>query len=276
MLERLQKIISRAGLASRRTAEDMIVQGRVRVDGRVVTELGAKADPEKNKIQVDGRWIRPDRPRRYVLLNKPRGYVTTKSDPGARPTVMELLPKSLQSLYPVGRLDMGTTGLLLLTDDGEFAQHVAHPRFGIEKTYLVTVRGCPTEKTLSRARVGVRVEGQKLRVKSAELLSTRLRSPSKPRSKKRPHQAAEEMRVEAPIREALKAKKKQKSVLRVVLIEGKNREVRRLFKALGHPVLELHRSKVAFLTDRELGLGAYRPLTPYEVRRFRREARAAT
>lgn len=276
MLERLQKIISRAGLASRRTAEDMIVQGRVRVDGRVVTELGAKADPEKNKIQVDGRWIRPDRPRRYVLLNKPRGYVTTKSDPGARPTVMELLPKSLQSLYPVGRLDMGTTGLLLLTDDGEFAQHVAHPRFGIEKAYLVTVRGYPTGKTLSRARLGVQVEGQKLRVKSAELISTRTRSSSKPRSAKRPRQAAGETRMESPKLEAPKEKKKEKSVLRVVLIEGKNREVRRLFKALGHPVLELHRSRVAFLTDKELGLGAYRPLTPYEVRRFRREARAAT
>ena len=275
MLERLQKIIARSGLASRRTAEEMIVQGRVRVDGRVVKELGAKADPEKNEIRVDGRRIKPDRPRRYVLLNKPSGYVTTKSDPGARPTVMELMPKSLQSLYPVGRLDMGTTGLLLLTDDGEFAQLVAHPRFGVEKTYLATVRGFPTEKTLSHAQTGVRVEGQKLRVKSAELLSTRPRSVGRPKSTSRPRRASGEASVNSSTRDTSKEKKKEKSILRIVLLEGKNREVRRLFRALGHPVLELHRSKVAFLTDKELGLGAYRPLTPHEIRRLRTEAGTA-
>ncbi len=276
MLERLQKIIARSGLASRRTAEEMIVQGRVRVDGRVVKELGAKANPEENEIRVDGRRIRPGRPRRYVVLNKPRGYVTTKSDPGSRPTVMELLPNSLQSLYPVGRLDMSTTGLLLLTDDGNFAQHVAHPSFGVEKTYLVTVRGLPTERTLARAKRGVRVEGQTLRVKSAELLSTRTRPVVRTKStSSRPRRDAGESAVGSPSRALPKKKKKEKSSLRVVLMEGKNREVRRLFRALGHPVLELHRSKVAFLTDKGLDPGAYRALSPQEVRRFEMESGAA-
>ena len=275
MLERLQKIIARSGLASRRTAEEMIAQGRVRVDGRVVKELGAKANPEENEIRVDGRRIRPGRPRRYVVLNKPRGYVTTKSDPGSRPTVMELLPHSLQSLYPVGRLDMSTTGLLLLTDDGNFAQHVAHPSFGVEKTYLVTVRGFPTERTLARAKRGVRVEGQTLRVKSAELLSTRTRPVARTKPTSRPRRDAGETPVGSSSRALPKEKKKEKSTLRVVLLEGKNREVRRLFRALGHPVLELHRSKVAFLTDKGLDPGAYRPLSPQEVRRFEMESGTA-
>ena len=275
MLERLQKIIARSGLASRRAAEEMILQGRVRVDGRVIKELGAKANPDKNEIRVDGRRIRPSRPRRYVVLNKPRGYVTTKSDPGARPTVMELLPNSLQSLYPVGRLDMSTTGLLILTDDGNFAQRVAHPRFGVEKTYLVTVRGFPTEKTLSRAQRGVRVEGQTLRVKSAELLSTRTRPMVRTKSISRSRRDPGETPSGSSTRALPKKNKKEKSSLRVVLLEGKNREVRRLFRALGHPVLELHRSKVAFLTDRGLDLGSYRPLSPHEVRRFERESGTA-
>ena len=275
MLERLQKIIARSGLASRRTAEEMIAQGRVQVDGRVVKELGVKANPEKNEIRVDGRRIRPGRPRRYVVLNKPRGYVTTKSDPGARPTVMELLPNSLQSLYPVGRLDMSTTGLLLLTDDGDFAQHVAHPSFGVEKTYLVTVRGFPTEKTLGRARRGVRVEGQTLRVKSAELLSTLARPVVKTQSTSPTRRRRGEAPMGLSARAQPKKKKKETSSLRVVLLEGKNREVRRIFRALGHPVLELHRSKVAFLTDKGLDLGAYRPLRPHEVLRFEKEAGAA-
>ena len=275
MLERLQKIIARSGLASRRTAEEMIAQGRVRVDGRVVKELGAKANPEENEIRVDGRRIKPGRPRRYVVLNKPRGYVTTKSDPGSRPTVMELLPHSLQSLYPVGRLDMSTTGLLLLTDDGNFAQHVAHPSFGVEKTYLVTVWGFPTERTLARAKRGVRVEGQTLRVKSAELLSTRTRPVARTKPTSRPRRDAGETPVGSSSRALPKEKKKEKSTLRVVLLEGKNREVRRLFRALGHPVLELHRSKVAFLTDKGLDPGAYRPLSPQEVRRFEMESGTA-
>ncbi len=249
MKERLQKIISRAGIASRRTAEKMILEGLVSVDGKVMTELGTKADPETSDIRVDGRRIRIGRKRRYLVLNKPRGFVTTRSDPGARPTVMELLPHSLRSLFPVGRLDMGTTGLLLFTDDGEFAQTIAHPSFEVEKTYMLTVRGIPSEGTLEKARKGMKVEGQKLSVKTVELL----RAPRKREPRKKAASA------EPP---------KEKARLRIVLVEGKNREVRRLFQALGHPVLELHRSKIGSLSDRGLPSGAYRSLTPMEIRRF--------
>jgi pseudouridine synthase len=237
--ERLQKIIARAGIASRRAAERMIVEGRVQVDGRVVKELGAKADPSRSDVRVDGRRIRLGGRRRYIVLNKPRGYVTTRSDPGGRPTVMELLPHSLRTLYPVGRLDMSSTGLLLMTDDGDFAQHVGHPRFGVEKTYLVTVRGTPTDRTLARARNGIRVEGESLRVQSVHVLDSRRRE------------------------------KVETARLNVVLIEGKNREVRRLFKALGHPVLDLHRSKVGTLSDRGLPEGMFRPLSSREVRQLK-------
>jgi pseudouridine synthase len=249
MKERIQKIISRAGRASRRAAEQMITEGRVSVDGRVVTELGTKADPESSEIRIDGKRIRVGRRRRYLVLNKPRGYVTTRSDPGARPTVMELLPPSLRSLFPVGRLDMGSTGLLLLTDDGEFAQRVTHPRFEVEKTYRVTVRGIPSSHTLERAQKGLWIEGQKLKVKRIELLTARRRRDLR--------------------RSAASGELKAKARLRVVLVEGKNREIRRLFSTLGHPVLELHRSKIGSLTDRGLASGAYRSLTPKELRRFR-------
>jgi pseudouridine synthase len=245
--ERLQKIIARAGKASRRAAEQMIVEGRVQVDGRVVKELGAKADPERSDIRVDGTRIRLEHRRRYIVLNKPRGYVTTRSDPGGRPTVMELLPHSLRSLYPVGRLDMSSTGLLVLTNDGDFAQQVGHPRFGIEKTYLVTVRGAPSDRMLDRAQKGIRVDGERLKVKSVHVLGSRRRG------------------------------KLDTSTLSVVLVEGKNREVRRLFKALGHPVLELHRSKVGVLSDRGLPEGMFRPLSSLEIRQLKspRGARAA-
>jgi 23S rRNA pseudouridine2605 synthase len=135
MEERLQKTIARSGLASRRQAEQMIAEGRVSVGGEIVTQAGLKVDPAKDDIRVDGVRVRPDRPRRYVLLNKPVGYLTTRSDPRRRRTVMQLLPISLRALFPVGRLDMATSGLLLLTDDGDFAQRVAHPRYGITKTY---------------------------------------------------------------------------------------------------------------------------------------------
>jgi pseudouridine synthase len=256
MKERLQKIISRAGKASRRAAEQMITEGRVSVDGKVVTELGTKADPETSEIRVDRKRIRVGRRRRYLVLNKPRGYLTTRSDPGARPTVMELLPRSLRSLFPVGRLDMSSTGLLLLTDDGEFAQRVAHPRHEVEKTYMVTVRGIPSSRTLERAQKGLWIEGQRLKVKNVELLRARSKGESRRSS-------------------AAPGEPKEKARLRVVLVEGKNREVRRLFEVLGHPVLELHRSKIGSLTDRGLPSGAYRSLTPREIRRFRTRREAS-
>ncbi len=248
MRERLQKILSRAGIASRRAAEQLIEEGRVQVDGLVVTELGSSADPSEQDIRVDGTRVRPHAKRRYLALNKPRGYVTTRSDPSRRRTVMDLLPKTYQTLFPVGRLDMASTGLLLLTDDGELAQELTHPRYGVAKTYLVTVAGLPTRSVLERATRGVFVDGERLVVDEVALMG----APREPR------RGAESER--------------RRTRLRVVLRQGKNREIRRLFRVLGHPVRELHREKVGSLSARGIPAGGFRKLTSEEVARLRREA----
>ncbi|MGH9463588.1 MAG: pseudouridine synthase, partial [Vicinamibacteria bacterium] len=242
LLERLHKTIARSGLASRRRAEQLILEGRVRVGGEVVTQVGVKVDPSQDDIRVDGVRVHPDRPRRYILLNKPTGYVTTRSDPRRRPTVMELLPIALRSLFPVGRLDMSASGLLLLTDDGDFAQRVAHPRYGVTKTYAVTVRGVPSDRSLRKARTGIRVDGDWLKVTSVRVISS-------------PHrrQASESLTT---------------TRMRVVLNEGRYREIGRLFRAIGHPVIQLHRERVGFLNDRGLASGAFRSLFPDEVSRL--------
>jgi 23S rRNA pseudouridine2605 synthase len=244
LLERLHKTIARSGLASRRRAEQLIVEGRVRVGGEVVTQLGAKVDPVRDEIRVDGVRVHPDRPRRYILLNKPTGYLTTRSDPRHRPTVMELLPVALRTLFPVGRLDRSASGLLLLTDDGDFAQRVAHPRYGVTKTYAVTVRGMPSERTLGKARSGIRVDGDWLKVVSVRVLS----------------------KGDARRRQASEASETTR--LQVILNEGRYREIGRLFKGLGHPVIRLHRERVGFLSDRGLPLGTFRSLHPDEVSRL--------
>jgi pseudouridine synthase len=249
--ERLQKILSSAGIASRRAAEKLIEEGRVEVDGEVVRELGSSADPETQEIRVDGTRVRPDRPRRYVALNKPKGFVTTRSDPGRRPTVMELLPPALRNLYPVGRLDMGSTGLLILTDDGELAQKLTHPRFGVEKSYLVTVAGQPDKKTLDRATRGILVDGERLSLEEVEVLGGR--------SDKRPSTPDE---------------RKERTRLRATLRRGKNREIRRLFEVLGFPVLDLHRERIGGLSVRGIPPGGFRALSRGEVERLgRRPAR---
>jgi pseudouridine synthase len=241
--ERLQKILSSAGIASRRAAERLIEEGRVEVDGQVVRELGTSADPETQEIRVDGTRVRPDRPRRYVALNKPKGFVTTRSDPGRRPTVMELLPPALRSLYPVGRLDMGSTGLLILTDDGELAHRLTHPRFGVEKSYVVTVAGRPDRKTLDRATRGIVVEGERLALEEVEVLGGR--------SDRRPSETDS---------------RGERTRLRAKLRRGKYREIRRLFETLGHPVLDLHREQIGGLSVRGIPPGGFRPLSRAEVK----------
>lgn len=242
MRERLQKILSSAGIASRRAAERLIQEGRVEVDGEVVRELGTSADPEIQEVRVDGTRVRPGRPRRYIALNKPRGFVTTRSDPGRRPTVMELLPQALRSLYPVGRLDMGSTGLLILTDDGELAQRLTHPRFGVEKSYLVTVFGQPDKKTLDRATRGILVEGERLALEEVEILGGR---PDR--------------------RTSTSDSKGERTRLRATLRRGKNREIRRLFEALGFPVVDLHRERIGGLSVKGIPPGGFRPLSRSEV-----------
>ena len=232
MQERLQKILSRAGIASRRAAEELIAQGRVDVNGEAVTELGSKADPTTDDIRVDGRRIKPVSEHVYLLLNKPKGVVSTRSDPERRTTVMDLVPK-IPGLYPVGRLDYATEGLILLTNDGAFAERVAHPRYEVERRYQAKVRGTPTVETLAKAKRGIVYDGERLALDGARVI-----------------EAAENSWIE------------------VRLHEGKHHEVRRLLQALGHPVEKLRRVGLGLLTAEGLEVGAFRSLTPREVSSF--------
>src|SRR3954451_4293278 len=159
--ERLQKILSQAGVASRRLAEELIAQGRVQVNGKTVTALGTKANADADEIKVDGRRIHAQKRKRYILLHKPRGYITSRSDPQGRPTVLDLLRAVPEYIYPVGRLDYDSEGLLLLTNDGELAARLTHPRHEVDKVYEARVRGVPDEHTLDRLARGVTVEGRR-------------------------------------------------------------------------------------------------------------------
>ena len=234
MIERLQKILSRAGVASRRAAEELIAQGRVSVNGVTVQELGTKADASVDSIRVDDRRIRPTVENVYLLLNKPKGVVSTRSDPEGRKTVMDLVPK-FPGLYPVGRLDYATEGLILLTNDGAFAERVAHPRYEVERRYHAKVKGTPTPETLAKARRGLVIEGERLALDGARVI-----------------EPAENSWVE------------------VRLHEGKHHEVRRLLQALGHPVEKLKRVGLGMLSSVGLEVGEFRALTPREVASFLR------
>jgi len=214
MQERLQKILSHAGVASRRAAERLILDGRVTVNGRTVIELGTKADAGADDVRVDGRRLpAPARPR-YVLLYKPRGYVTTRSDPQGRRTVLDLLPGDREYLYPVGRLDYDSEGLLLLTNDGDLTAALTHPRHGVPRTYEAELRGVPDDRALARLRAGVVLDGR--RTRPAQV--TRLPSP-------RSHP--------------------DRGRLRLTIREGRNRQVRRMCEAVGHPVRRLVRTSSA-------------------------------
>ena len=230
MEERLQKILSRAGVASRRAAEVAITQGRVSVNGQTVTELGTKADVARDDIRVDGAKLQAPAAPVYILLNKPKGYVSTRSDPGRRPTVMELVPK-VAGLFPVGRLDITTEGLLLLTNDGAFAERVTHPRYEVPRVYHAKVHKVPDAETLERLRRGVRVEGEQLTVDRVRVLEA-----------------------------------EKNAWLELTLHEGKKHEVRRLLEAVGHPVSKLRRVGIGRLSSRGLKPGEFRSLTPSEVK----------
>lgn len=240
---RLQKIIAEAGLASRREAEEWIREGRVRVNGQIA-KLGDRADAASDAVRVDGKRIHPSaRPKSYVLLNKPRGYVTTVHDPESRHTVLDLLPPSLsRAVKPVGRLDVQTEGLLILTDDGELAAQVTHPSTGPPKEYRVKVSGVPTEAKLTKVRRGIPLDGRRTRPSEIERISTTAR--------------AEE----------------GNTWLKVVLQEGRTRQIRRMFQAIGHPVSKLKRVAIGPIRDATLPTGAWRTLTPGEVERLRRTA----
>jgi 23S rRNA pseudouridine2605 synthase len=231
--ERLQKILARAGVASRRGAERVMLEGRVSVNGEIVRELGSKADIGKDDVRVDGVRVRPPREAVYLVLNKPKGVVTTRHDPEGRPTVMDLVP-AVAGLFPVGRLDVTTEGLILLTTDGAFAERVSHPRFEVPRVYEAKVRGVPDGRTLERLRQGVRVEGERMAVDRARL-------------------------IEAD----------NNAWVEVTLHEGKHHEVRRLLEAVGHPVSKLRRVALGPITDRGLEPGQFRHLAPGEVAALR-------
>jgi 23S rRNA pseudouridine2605 synthase len=239
-LERLQKILSQAGVASRRHAEEMIVAGRVVVNGQLVTQLGAKADPERDHIRVDGKLIAGAERHRYFVLNKPRGYVTSASDPEGRPTVMQFFDKLHERLYPVGRLDYQSEGLLLVTNDGELANQLTRAASGVEKTYVVKVAGQPTDEELDRLRSGVSIE----------------------------HGARGSQRVDTSPTQVREIRHGDNPWFEVVLIEGRNRELRKMFEQIGHHVEKIRRVGYGPLVL-DVEPGTFRELTPEEVTALR-------
>ena len=230
-MERLQKIIARAGICSRREAEKLILAGRVTVDGKIITELGSKVD-SKQKIRVDGKILRFDTEKIYILLNKPRGYVSTAKDERGRKTVLDLLGKNFsERVYPVGRLDFNSEGLILLTNDGELTNLLIHPRFEVEKTYRAKISGDITEEKLDLLRAGIELDDGLTAPSKIYLLD--------------------------------------KDLVEITIHEGRNRQVRRMFAAIGYDVKRLRRIKFANLTLEGVGVGKFRNLTSKEVSKLK-------
>jgi len=245
---RLHKALAEAGVASRRACEALVEAGAVTVNGRVVRTLPAWVDPERDEIVVEGRRVRPPDRKVWVLLNKPRRRLTTCDDPGGRPTVVDLVDHPLaRRLYPVGRLDYDTSGLLLLTNDGDLANRLTHPRFGVEKTYRAKVRGRVDDQTLARL-----VTGEHLAL----------------RRDGRTVGAARAAAVHARV----VRRDREKTTIELTLAEGRNREVRRLLARLGHPVVRLERVRVGPIRLKGLRRGEWRELTAGEVAALRRAA----
>ena len=244
MEQRLQKILSQAGVASRRAAERLIADGRVTLNGKTVQEMGTKADAETDDIRVDGRRLHAPERKRYILLNKPAGYVSTRSDPQRRRTVIDLLAGVREYVYPVGRLDYDTEGLLLLTNDGDLAALLTHPRHGVERSYEARVAGMPDADALRQLREGIPLDGRRTLPAEATLLNARGREEGRPKG------------LQPRAREG---------VVQLTIREGRNRQVRRMLEAVGHPVRDLTRTRIGPLTDRRLKPGAWRDLTAEEV-----------
>jgi pseudouridine synthase len=236
-MERLQKILSQAGVASRRASEQLMLEGRVTVNGETIREMGTKADPATDDIRVDGRRIKVVERHVYLLLNKPRGYVTTRSDPQKRPTVIDLLKGVREYIYPVGRLDYDSEGLLILTNDGDLAARLTHPRHGVPRVYEARVLGEPDAHDLDRLSKGVSIDGRRTEPAKVALL--------------------------AP------------GHLRITVHEGRNRQVRKMCEAIGHPVKELRRVSIGPIRDAKLKLGYWRELSPQEVDSLRRATRTS-
>ena len=275
LVDRLQKILSRAGIASRRASEQLMLDGRVTVNGVTVRELGTKADPARDEIRVDGRRIKLPERHRYILLNKPRGYVTTRSDPQRRPTVMDLLTEVHEYIYPVGRLDYDSEGLLLLTNDGDLAARLTHPRHGVLRVYEARVLGIPDDRDLERLAYGVDVDGRKTQPATIRALDAghhdskragsspslvghpRARSPGSP---KRSGGGRGRTRRGAP---------EATTVLRIAVREGRNRQVRKMCDAIGHPVEHLKRVAIGPIRGDTLKPGQWRDLSRDEVTKLK-------
>jgi 23S rRNA pseudouridine2605 synthase len=242
---RLQKLLSMAGVASRRAAEELILEGRVSVNGEVVRTLGSKANPETDIVKVDDRRLKFDVRPRYILLHKPKGFVTTRKDPEGRRTIMDLLRDVREYVYPVGRLDYDSEGLLLLTSDGELAARLTHPRHGVERVYEAIVVGAPVEGDLEKLRRGVFLDG--VRTSPAQVRSGATFGKGRAQTTK----------------------------LTIVLQEGRNRQVRRMCASIGHPVRKLTRVRMGPIKLGDLRPGQWRDLTPQEVEKLKAAAGVA-
>ena len=241
-MERLQKIMAQAGVASRRKCEELILEGKVQVNGETVTELGTKADPAQDIITVSGKPIKNEK-KVYVMLNKPKGVITSASDPEGRKIVSDYLKGIKERVYPIGRLDYDTEGLLLLTNDGEFANLLSHPKYHVPKTYLATVKGVPHGTELDKLRQGI-------------MLEDGMTSPAE----------VEYKDVDPD---------NKQSVISITIHEGRNRQVRRMFEAISHPVLRLKRISYGDLLLQNLKRGLYRHLTADENNQLLQMAKAA-
>jgi 23S rRNA pseudouridine2605 synthase len=239
-VERLQKILSQAGIASRRASEQLMLDGRVTVNGTTIRELGTKADPRRDEIRVDGRRIAIVEHHRYLLLNKPRGYVTTRADPQRRPTVLDLLRGVREYVYPVGRLDFESEGLLILTNDGDLAARLTHPSHGVARVYQARVLGVPDAHDLDRLSRGLVVDGRRTEPADVTLMPVR--------------RGADQATIVLTIR------------------EGRNRQVRKMCEAIGHPVDHLRRVAIGPIRDAKLKPGAWRDLRDDEIALLKKAA----
>lgn len=237
-MERLQKYLAHAGVASRRQCEEMILAGRVKVNGKVVKELGTKVTPGKDRVLVDGKPIQRREQKVYMMINKPRGYVSTVKDDKERKTVLELIPDVKERVYPVGRLDYDSEGLLLLTNDGELTYALTHPKHQVPKTYRVRVKGIPDEQKLDKLANGIELEDG----------------------------------ITAPATVSLNHVLNGNALLEITIHEGKNRQVRRMCEAIGHPALRLVRIRIGPLELRKLPSGEVRTLSFTEINAIKRAA----
>lgn len=233
-MERLQKYMAHAGIASRRKSEELIQDGKVKVNGQVIRELGVKIDPSNDKIEVEGKCLKPEK-KVYILLHKPVGYVTTLDDPQGRPIVTDLIKGVKERIYPVGRLDLDTSGLLILTNDGEMTYHLMHPKHETVKTYVALVKGIPTNALLQVFASGLELEDG----------------------------------MTAPAVVEILGKKGKNTTLKIQIHEGRNRQVRRMCQMIGHPVVKLKRISLGSLSLDKLPAGKWRFLKGNEIKQLK-------